>query len=119
MNFTKKYIKKCISAQDSLDHVYFSKGDYFHCPSLMNEGEVRQVLKASKLGSFIYTKNPKEKYPQDESIWIPTKEQLNKILVEDYNTHLKLNEEGLLDHLMDDIYKISWDKGKEEYIKQD
>jgi len=116
MKFTKRYIKKCISAKDILDYYFsFSKGDYFHCPSLMDDGEWRQV-KEVKVNKYLLTKDLIEKYIAKDCIWIPTKEQLNKILVE-YNTHLKLNEEGLLDHFMGDIYKKPWDKEKEEYIK--
>ena len=90
--FSRVYIKKCIQNQDEIQHFraaeqnkkaegeffipkpIFKEGDYFHHPNLMEEGEVKVVKEV--IGNDLYASDPTEPYPRNESIWIPTADQI-------------------------------------------
>jgi hypothetical protein len=90
--FSRPYIKKCIEAQEKIRYFrvaeqykevegeiitpkpIFKEGDYFHHPNLMEEGEVKIVKEV--IGNELYASDPTEPYPKDESVWIPTADQI-------------------------------------------
>jgi hypothetical protein len=118
------YIKKCIQIQDEIRHFrmaeqykkaegeypipkpIFKVGDRFHNPSLMEEGEVEIVKEV--IGNDLYASNPTEPYPKDESILIPTADQI-RVGLEVTGWSLgdvsSKNEEELLDEFMRSLKK--------------
>ena len=125
--FSRVYIKKCIQNQAWIRHFrmfdqyeeaegeiitpkpIFKEGDYFHHPNLMEEGEVKVVKEV--IGNDLYASNPTEPYPRDESVWIPTADQIRaglKVIRWSLGDVSSKNEEELLDE-----YKRSLEKNEE------
>jgi hypothetical protein len=125
--FSKLYIKKCIQAQEKIryfrvDEQYkeaeveiitpkpiFKEGDYFHHPNLMEEGEVKVVKEV--IGNDLYASDPTEPYPIDESVWIPTADQIRaglEVICWPLGDVSSKNEEELLDE-----FKKSLEKNEE------
>ena len=122
--FSRAYIKKCIQAQDEIRHFrmaeqykeaegeiitpkpIFKEGDYFHHPNLMEEGEVKIVKEVTF--NDLYASDPTEPYPNDESVLIPTADQI-RVGLEVTGWSLgdvsSKNEEELLDEFMRSLNK--------------
>jgi len=137
--FSTLYIEKCKKAQDEIQYFrlfeqfrkakdgmlipnkpLFEKGDYFHHPGLMEEGEVKVVKEI--MGNNLYASDTTKGYPQDESIWIPTvkqmKGELAKVNWSLADRHFEQGEEHLLDKIMENREKKQWDKEKREWVKK-
>lgn len=125
--FSGLYIKKCIQAQEKIRHFrateqykeaegeffipkpIFKEGDYFHHPNLMEEGEVKIVKEV--IGNDLYASDPTEPYPKDESVWIPTANQIRvglEVIGWSLGDVSSKNEEELLDE-----FKRSLEKNEE------
>lgn len=125
--FSRPYINKCIQAQEKIryfrvDEQYkeaegeiitpepiFKEGDYFHHPNLMEEGEVKVVEEL--IGNDLYASDPTEPYPRDESVWIPTADQIRaglEVICWSLGDVSSKNEEELLDE-----FKKSLEKNQE------
>lgn len=134
--FSTLYIEKCKKAQEEIQYFRvfeqvrkekdgilkpfsFEKGDYFHHPGLMEEGEVKVVKEIT--GSNLYASDLTEAYPQDKSIWIPTVKQmragLEAVVRSLSDEDFKHGEEHLLDKIMENREKKQWDKEKREWVK--
>ena len=134
--FSESYIKKCIQAQDEIGHFrmaeqyqkaegkypipksIFKVRDCFHNPSLMEEGEVEIVKEV--LGNDLYASDSTRPYPIDESMWIPTADDI-RVGLEVTSWPLadvsSKNEEQLLDEYMRTHEKKEWDFDNQEWIE--
>jgi len=122
--FSRLYIKKCIQAQEKIRYFrvaeqykeaeceiitpkpIFKEGDYFHHPNLMEEGEVKEVKEV--IGNDLYGSDPTEPYPRDESIWIPTADQIRaglEAICWSLGDVSSKNEEELLDEFKKSLEK--------------
>lgn len=91
--FDKSYIEKCIKYHDHIEYLidrsrgmyssrnievpryYFQIGDFFHCPDLMDDLEVKAakfIINQITISAGV----PYQEYPIDECIYIPTEAQL-------------------------------------------
>lgn len=134
--FSIQYIEKCKKAQDEILSFRASKqfnaaqggivtlkplfevGDYFHHPDLMEEGEVKIVKKIS--GESLYALDSTGPYPHDESIWVPTADQIRaglRTIVFSLGDVSDYNEEQLLDKYMEKKYRKKWDEENNEWVK--
>ncbi|NIM59562.1 MAG: hypothetical protein GTO16_11565 [Candidatus Aminicenantes bacterium] len=122
--FSKLYIKGCILAQEKIryfrvDEQYketegeiitpkpiFKEGDYFHHPDLMEEEEVKVVKEV--IGNDLYASDSTKPYPKDESVWIPTADQIRaglEVVCWPLGDVSSLNEEELLDKFKESLEK--------------
>jgi len=125
--FSRLYIKKCIQAQEKIRYFrvaeqykeaegeiitpkpIFKEGDYFHHPNLMEEGEVKAVKEV--ISNDLYASDSPEPYPRDESVWIPTADQIRaglEAICWSLGDVSSKNEEELLDE-----FKKSLEKNEE------
>jgi len=133
--FSAQYIEKCKKARNEIQYFrafeqfkeaegrnvtpkpLFEVGDYFHHPDLMEEGEVK-IVKEIK-GSDLYASDPTEPYPQNDSILLPTVEQmragLEAVVWSLSDEDFKYGEEYLLDKVMETRKRKQWDKENREW----
>jgi hypothetical protein len=133
--FSALYIKKCIKGRGEVEYLRefhyvpdgyseiplkfpFKEGDYFHYEATMKEDEVKEVYKVE--GDFLYAINEYNPYRIQESVWIPTADQLRlglKNIVFSLGDTSDWNVEQILDTYMSRHEGRKWDEEKGEWVK--